>query len=274
MNNNRINLTSEEFCKLATKKIGEGYDAIVYNAPKGKVFKVYKKEDINVDDDLGVKKYKRGDFKNFPKKIYRSSYVDKEDIIIYYKDAADKIIERQELISKTNLPVSSLYVDNEFVGFVLKKVNGIQLHIAWMILPRKTKIKVLKELLSKVKELTDNFVYPTDMANSPFVGKHSNVLINIKLEPKIIDLDGISTSYREKEDKNLLRYTLSSMNLLYLELLLGFDLFEDLEDINTKYIEELLKQINIDEESAHRLSEFEGNYDDLNKLILSISKKK
>ena len=260
--------------ELTSKKIGEGFDAVVYSAINGNAFKIYKEDDIQIDDDIQTKKYNQGDYKSFPNKRYRFRYIDKDDIVIYYKDAADKIIDRQKVINKTKLPVASLYVDNRFVGYVIKKINGVQLHYAWIILGRKTKIKILKELLSKVKELTDNYVYPTDMANSPFVGKHSNVLVNFKLKPEIIDLEGTSTSYREKEDSKLLEDTLFSLNLLYLELLLGPDYFEDLDEVNNELIERLLIDSNIDKDTAHRLSKLEGSYDDLNELILTVSKKK
>ncbi len=274
MESKRLYITSDELAKLTSRKIGEGFDAVVYSAVNGNAFKIYKNDIVQIDDDIKTKKYNKGDYHYFPVRSYRSKYIDKDDIVIYYKDAADKIIDRQKVISKTKLPVASLYVDNKFVGFVLKKVNGLQLHYAWFLLGRKVKIKILKELLSKVKELTDNYVYPTDMANSPLVGKHSNVLINYKLKPEIIDLEGTSTSYREKEDENLLEDTLFSLNLLYLELLLGPDYFEDLDEINNELIERLLVNSNVDNESAHRLSELKGTYDDLNELVLTVSKKK
>lgn len=231
----RVYLTKEEFNMIASSKLGEGYDAIVYRGINGTVYKIYK-------------------------------YDNNEDII-------DKATEKQETVKLTNLPQAAIYIDNKFSGYVLKRVRGLDLHHAWFLLSKKNKIKVLKELLIKVRELTDNYIYPTDIANSPLVGKHSNVKVDYKIHPQIIDLDGISTSYSDKEDKCLLSDTYCGLSLLFLELILGPDLFEDIDNLNIPYIQKLLIEANIEDDIAKRLSNLEGTYEDINKLLLTFSKK-
>ncbi len=231
----KVYLSSEEFNMIASSKLGEGYDAIVYRGINGTVYKIYK--------------YKHND------------------------DIIEKATNKQESVKLTNLPQAAIYIDNKFSGYVLKRVRGLDIHYAWFLLSKKSKIRILKELLIKVRELTDNYIYPTDIANSPLVGKHSNVKIDYKLHPQIIDLDGISTSYCDQENECLLSDTYCGLGLLFLELILGPDLFEDIDDLNSSYIQKLLTDANIDEDSAKRLSNLEGTYEDVNKLLLTFSKK-
>ena len=263
----KINISYSTFEKLKNKKIGEGQDAVVYDAGRGILFKVYKDNTNLRDINSKTKIYNRKTVvldNNFE----RNCYVDKEGVKIYYRDAMKRIIKRQENINYSSLPIGALYINGKFSGCVLKKIYGLQLHYAFPFLSKRRKIKVLQELLKQIKELTDNHIYPLDVCNSPFAGYHSNILLDYTLKPKLIDLDGHSTVYRETADENMLNETFESLNILFFELLFGFELqYGEAEDV-IEY-SQIMRNINISDELITKLMDLDGNYEDLNKLILA-----
>ena len=227
----KVNISINDFEKIKSRKIGEGRDSVVYNAGKGMLFKVYKDESNLKDLRAPMKIYEKGS-KKLEKNPSRICYLDKEGVIIYYRDAFKRILKRQSDIKLSSLPKGSLYINGKFSGCVLDKINGLQLHYVFPFLSMKNKIKVLKEILLAVKELTDNYIYPLDTNNSPFAGKHSNILIGLNLKPKLIDLDGNSTVYRENYDENMHQETLFALNMLFMELLNGIVYGDELADID------------------------------------------
>ncbi len=263
----KVNISNSELEKL--KKIGEGNDAIVYDAGKGILYKVYKGESMSNYLNKPTRIYK-GERKNIDERLL---YLDKDGVKIYYKDAFKRIIKRGEKIKLSNLPKASLFIDNKFKGCVLEKINGFQIHNIFPILSKKIKYKILKELLNEIKELTDNYIYPIDTANSPRVDNHSNILVNYKLEPKLIDLDGKSTLYRESYDDECYLFTLMSLNLLFMELLNDIEIGYQNDQIELDYIKKILMRKGINEELAHKISRYKANYDELDnfaKLYLKI----
>ncbi len=254
-----ISISNSDFDKIKNRKIGEGNDAIVYNAGNGMLYKVYKDESMH-------------EYLNKPTKVYKGAkkdvhdkllYLDKDGVKIYYKDAFKRIVKRREDIKLTSLPLSSLYIDGKFKGCVLKKINGVQLHNIFQILNKKTKLRILKEIIIKVKELTDNYIYPIDTANSPIIGKHSNILLNYKLKPELIDLDGKSTLYRETYDEKSYMYAIMSLNLLFLELLNDEALGYHSNSFELDHVKNVLIRKGINEELAYKLSRYKANYDEL-----------
>lgn len=273
----KVCISKDYFEKLKSKKIGEGRDSIVYNAGKGYLFKVYKDEaglKNQYDDTLKTKIYTKGQIiNNFGNKNSYANYIDSDNVKIYYKEAIKKIVERQKEIKHSYLPQASLYIDRKFSGCVLKRVRGVQIHYIWPFLSKRNKIKILKEILEKVKELSDHYIYPMDTANSPIAGKHSNILIDRKLKPQLIDLDGNSTVYRESFDKQVYDEMFFSLNMLFLELLYGFELNDSLEEEDLFKIKSILEESNLRKELIDKLVEFKANFNELNELTDHFSRK-
>lgn len=274
-----INISDEELEKLKSRRIGEGRDAVVYKGKKNLLYKIYKPE--SQLNDLSKNQFKaktkiydknnRPFFKNYKT---HNHYVDRDGVRIYYGDAIKKIAERQKEIKLSNLPISPIYNNDKFIGCVIKKIYGFQLHYIWMFLSKKRKIKILKEILCKIKELTDSYIYPCDLDNSPLVGNHSNILINFSLKPQLIDLDGNSTIYRESYDEESLKLTYFSLNRLFMELLYGFILEDSLEYNDIENIKSLILKSGIDNETIDKMMEFSLNYEELDNLVNTLSLKK
>lgn len=265
----RIYISNSELEKL--KKIGEGNDAIVYDAGKGILYKVYKEETMYNNINLSTKIYRKSD-KN-KKYIEKILYLDKDGVKIYYKDAFKRIIKRGQNIKLSKLPIGSLYIDGIFRGSVFKKINGFQLHKVFPMFSKKTKIRILREIIEEVKELTNNYIYPIDTNNSPHVDRHSNILINYKLKPELIDLDGNSTLYRETFDIECYYNTLTSLNKLFIELLEENEVSEDMHYLDIELLKKRLIKRGINSELADKISIFEADYDELEnfaKLYLKI----
>ena len=266
----KINITAKDFEKIKNRKIGEGQDAVVYKGKNNILYKVYKDE-TNLKDNRGaIKIYKKG---SWPKTESRICYIDKDGVKIYYRDAFKRIINRQKDIKLSKLPRGSLYINGKFSGCVLQRIYGMQLHYVFPLLSRKNKLRVLKEIIQIIKELTDNYVYPVDTDNSPFAGKHSNILVDYKLKPRLIDLDGNSTVYRECYDENMYRETLTALNLLFVELLQGNVYGQNIDELDIEMIKDRLVLEGLSIEEARRLSTYEGNYDDLNNMVQCYLKK-
>ena len=261
----KVKISNKDLEKLKKRKIGEGRDSIVYAAGKGLLYKVYKDESNLKDINQKTKIYKKSELKN---KVYkeRNCYIDADGVKLYYRDAIKRIIQRQEVIKKSHLPKAPLYI-NKFSGCVLKRIYGIQLHYAFPFLSKKRQAKILRMIIEKVKELTDHYVYPLDIANSPIIGNHSNILLDFRLNPQLIDLDGNSTVYRECYDESMLKETYLSLNMLFLELIYGFNLNNIDSDLDLEQMKIEMKESGIDTELINKLFDYSADYNDLEKLI-------
>jgi hypothetical protein len=132
-------------------------------------------------------------------------------------EAITAAIRRQKNIKRTQLPLASVYYNHRFIGCVIKKLHGISIHkLMW--LPMSAKIKIINSVIDDLDELMQNHVYHRDLSNSPFAGVsyinengeyiyengHSHVLVNpLSLKTNIIDLDGKSTIYTERDNNTL-----------------------------------------------------------------------
>ncbi len=222
------------------KKIGEGRDAIIYDAPNGMAYKIYK--DPNHDN---------------------------------YKCALEKIQKNNYNIKLSNLPLGAIYIDGEFRGAIIKRIHGFQLHKVFGFLSRKSQITILKQILAATKELTDNYIYPVDLANTPFLpGKSSNILLDYKKYPNLIDIDGsgayyanyINLSYQEAVDM--------ALNILFLDLILGFPVLNEPQYEDIEYLNRKLNKLGFDGYLSKRLSKYEANYELIDKAIDTFAKTK
>lgn len=249
MENNKINITKEQFEKIIKNKVGQGTDGLVFNFNNDYLIKIYRKSFFNnpselVEDDSDMKIY---DPKNKPKFAsskpnirYYIKDVDDSNIRLRDQDAINEIANKQKDVNLTKLPEKAVYVDGKLVGVLLKKVKFLEGNIPIHDLrgaPFLYKKKLALETIKAVKELMDNNIYHEDLSNSPDVQTHyyqggerhetkghSHVLVNpITQKVNIIDLDGKSTVYRDEEDKYHEKNTLEGLKTLLLEFLYEID---------------------------------------------------
>ena len=155
-------------------------------------------------------------------------------------EAISAAIKRQGNIKRTKLPLASVYYNHKFIGCIIEKLHGIGIHkLMW--LPMSAKIKIINSVIDDLDELMQNYVYHRDLSNSPYAGVgyidengkhvyetgHSHVLVNpITLKTNIIDLDGKSTIYTERENQSLKNDAIRELLVLVMEYLLLVNLVD------------------------------------------------
>jgi hypothetical protein len=276
----KIYLTSDEFKKVLKNEIGHGTDGVVFQYNKDYLIKLYRKDFFKEPDELLQKaETKIYDPKNKPKFVPV-----KQNIRLFIKDedsrmklmdefAIKKIIEKQQKVTKTHLPQKLVYVDGRFIGVLLKKVHGFQIH-KFTGAPFAYKKKVAIAVIDAVKELLDNNIYHEDLANSPYANTayvkgdevvnshgHSHILLNpFTMKVNIIDLDGKSTVYTDYIDKLEEERSLANLTHLLFEFLYGIDdaeYYMDNEDFDEDKgsIKNILEKHGIDEETASSIAQ-------------------
>lgn len=269
----RVDLRYQDLEKL--KVIGAGKEGVVYDAKNGYLYKVYYQSMPKVDtsnivrDEDGVIISKPI---LLPEKVIEMgiNYIDVEGVAFRNKDAIKMAIRKQEDVKYTYLPVAPIYIRDRYSGCVVKKIRGaVGIHNT-RILPINTRIKILKQLQKKVEELLDNYIYPVDLANKPDGnGGHSNILVNYKLEPHLIDVDGKSTIYRGSLDKLFLSRCITNLITLYLDILYDVDLSLDLMDVDLDYIIYELKNKGMPSEYIDSFIHFNADIEMVNSFINS-----
>lgn len=277
----KIVLNKEELEHIKKHIIGYGNEGNIYKMNNHYLYKVYtiplKCGDTPIIDKPG--KYRLADdntkiidsvkelngcFNNINSYPY---YLDSNGVKkIYDETVIYEAIKRQEKISNTALPIMPLYIANKFRGCILKYHKGY-FNIGYLKYFTKNKQQqILKLLLNKIKELTDNYVYDIDLDNL------DNILIHpLTLNTEIIDLDGKSTVYSASFNDNLYKQVYYAFSKLVLNLVYNFDL--------EKYCEEDIDSIvnyfehnNITPEIIQMI--LDGNIDsyDKNKQFLTLKK--
>lgn len=206
-------------------------------------------EDIKIyvmkkDRDAKQEKEYKANYKNnhnqFITYYKKDDDIPEHDTKLAASEAISAAIRRQSKIKRTKLPVASVYYTHKFIGCIIEKLNGISIHkLMW--LPMKAKIKIINSVIDDLEELMNNHVYHKDLSNSPYAnvgyidenGKqinepgHSHVLVNpITLKTNIIDLDGKSTIYTERDDDNLKEACIRELLVLVLEYVFAVQLYD------------------------------------------------
>lgn len=218
-------LTEEKIKKL--KLVNKGTDAKLYKLSTNLLLKLYytdKKVVLNNNDD-DVKTIKPTRFNNST--TFMSYCYDANGVRLGY----DKIIEmakrKQFEIKKTILPINPVYINHHFRGCIIKYHHNYYPISCFSFLPKRTKLKIIKDLLVKIKELLNNNIYPIDLYNKQNSNlPHNNIVINFSLNSQIVDLDGKSVAYTEKFNPEFYKKSLFELSTLLLEFL--FD--QELED--------------------------------------------
>lgn len=256
MSHKNVNITKSQFNLLIQKCkiIGQGREGMVYKFSTDVLYKIYynvtetqrelKKEEYIKDyiiDENNVKKIISDNkhletTNNF---ISVGAYTTDNDGTkrILPKDQNNQIpaysirqisasIERQKNIKLSSLPIAPIYVDNRLAGVVIRRFkNYYAFHKIINFFPRKKKIEIFEDILEKLRELTENYIYPTDFGNiTEGVNPHSNILLNLKGIPEFIDLDGNSTSYAFKEDSYKEASSYSEFYVLFLSIIYNIEI--------------------------------------------------
>lgn len=299
---NRIDLKQEQLDKL--KVIGMGTDGIIYEYKNNILLKVYRTKIndavLKNHDDSDIKLYNKGDYnqKNFnfekqaryyiyekpettEEKLLNESNPDKFDVRLRSKDAINKAIEKQQNVHRTDLPLGSLYLDGRFVGCYIKKEKGTPIH--YKRTTRGNKVKIIENVLLDVEELLNNHIYHVDLSNSPYtlvsyqdndgtfktIKGHSHVFVEpFTLKTNIIDLDGKSTIYQERYNKDLELRCLQGLRALIGEYYFDYNDNELLDDTAIPYIYDDLKKQGISHNVASKFAEGDiKSTDDLRKVL-------
>ena len=265
-----ININKNKLKEL--KEIGNGTEGRVFKYDNEHLIKLYRSELKNLlrtDNNYNnyIKIHDKNNLK-FDKNLEYISYFlnnDDKNLRIINMEKIKMAIKKQNNINRTSLPIDIVYIDGYFAGCLLKKLNGVQIHkLSGM--PIKYKKKIIKNLLLDIEELLENYIYHTDLANSPYsVGLfmdetnnvkakkgHSHVLVNpVNLKTNIIDLDGKSTAYTEKYSYQLEQKCLNNLTRLITEFLFKLDTDEIKEIDELEF--ELLK-LGLQQNIAYKFS--------------------
>ena len=209
-------------------------------------------------------------------------------------EAITAAIRRQKNIKRTQLPIASVYYNHRFIGCVIKKLHGIGIHkLMW--LPMGAKIKIINSVIDDLEELMNNHVYHRDLSNSPYAGVgyinedgehvyetgHSHVLVNpLTLKTNIIDLDGKSTIYTERDNNALKEQCIRELLVLLFEYVFAIKLIDYIpteESAEYSYLVNVMQMYGF---SQYNLEDFTDyvfsnchELDDVRKLVKSIKEK-
>ena len=303
-----------------TKEVGHGSDGRVFPYNKKYLIKLYRKsleldslakvdstgpygndEDIKtyvmIKDRTSRDKYNSINYKKTTEYI---TYYRKDDDIPEHDtklaacEAITAAIRRQKNIKRTKLPIASVYYNHIFIGCIIEKLNGVGIHkLMW--LPMNAKLKIINSVIDDLEELMNNYVYHRDLSNSPFASVgykdengnniiekgHSHVLVNpITLNTHIIDLDGKSTIYTERENKELKEQCIKELLVLIFEYVFAlqlYDYYPTEEFAEYDYLINVMKYFNY---KAYELPDFVNfvfenchDLDDVKKILSPIKKK-
>jgi hypothetical protein len=245
----KIILSETEIKKLKNKCIASGTEGRVYRIGNGLLYKLYRSNE-ELSREVG--------------------YSSEHNINNLYTDSNIlTAMERQKNVHLTSLPVCPIYDDKgKYIGCALKD-HGLCLPIhSITMLPRKKQISIIKQLLSAVKELCDNNIYPQDLATKEIDGKpHTNILIKLNGKPEIIDLDGKSTIYSRERNESLEYSTYVSLTALISEILYDIDTKEDRDYVDTEYEINKLTNYGMPYDLAESMLRYECDYEALNEIV-------
>jgi hypothetical protein len=283
-------MSQRDLEKIKNNKIGQGREGQIYKISNKLLYKIYYKLDphereeiahvclreYEVDED-GVKKVKDNAKKINVEEVIsvKPYYVDNEGVKkVYSIDQIDEAVKRQQNVKQTTLPLGPIYIDNRLGGVALKYHKGyFNFHIISMF-PEKLRLKKLRTVLEKLKELCDNNIYPIDYANQ-FDGPHphSNIIINIKGNVEFIDLEGKSTMYTQDYSERYESTAYAEFYYLFLDIMYGEKISDNMTEEDFEYMEEYLKERGFNEDYIKYLRNSDNLNYEISKNLLYAYKK-
>lgn len=275
-----VYLDKMELIHLKKKLIGKGTDGCVYDIGGGCLYKIYHDgsyfSNINVEhpllpnNDEDIKIAQKGMYSSLKEYYPYFRYVDSNGVRIVGETAIHLAIEKQKDIKMTQLPIAPIYVDRRFKGCVLKKHSfHFQLH-SLMFLPKEIKRKILLSIIDSVEELLSCNIYHLDIANyadDRRMSTHSNILVSVLGKPQLIDIDGKSAFYLEKENSILAFKCLRGLTVLILKYYYDIDVYDEMLDEDFWMAEQSLQQQNASDEVIHDLLYCDCDISTLRKVL-------
>lgn len=228
--------------------IGQGSEGTLFYMGNGYVYKIYHTYSDIIDlkypaiydrEGVNIAKIKKENCI----KVRRTNivqYIDKEGVILSKKDSLKKAMEAQEKIKLSSLPQGIIFVDERIKGCVLKYHSFSTNIYNIRIFPRKIRLIIFREILKRVKELTNHNIYHMDICQKPTEeSKNTNILFRFPMTPEIVDLEGNSCIYTEFFQEKLKEKVERGLGVLYFELLSENDL-EGLLETEERIMSEIL----------------------------------
>jgi hypothetical protein len=271
------------------KKIGEGTEGICFKNGN-EIYKVYKNtfEEPEVPkyvtpeyNSEGVRIYKKEDFRNVvnkknPNKLIK--YTSEDGTLLHTEQALEKVIDKGQRIVGTKIPQKIIYVNGVARGCVYPYHRFTSSIYKSFRRTFKTRLKICRLLLEKVQELIDNNIYPIDLCqkgpDSLFDKNYANVLLNIKNEPLIIDLDGKSALYTDVPNPSYEKMSCVTLSNLILEILTREDIQEDFNEEDFDGIYSYLSEAGLNDEMIHKFLDGSMTMKDIEESINLIEGKR
>ena len=184
--------------RLTTKKTSSGI-VFIYNS--NELLKISRKYTCL----LGLEKEE--DIPDYTKKYLEILCLQKEKFI--------ELEKRSKNIKNTDFPLGIVKYNNIIIGTILKYIKNSCDIETFLINNPNEFYNIMVKLLDNIYELLNEYIYPTDI--------YSNVLIDKKSNPKLIDLDDNWLLIKNKKDKNLEKIVLENYKIFikYLPYLLA-----------------------------------------------------
>ena len=244
---NPIQLTEKDiqYIKSHKKRLGYGVDGEVYHVGNNVLYKLYN-----------------------PNRPFSPA----QDGVLTRTEALYRALELQKRIKLSHLPQNIIYMNGQVIGCTYKKYNTILGIYAACMFPIPKRKEICQSLFIKIQELLEHNIYPVTLAQKndlfPILKKDSNVLLSYRLEPLLIDLDGISAKYTNHFINSCYIEALSSITKLIFEILLGQNLTYEYLEENREEFARLAYDAGIDPDIADIFYRY--NYldiDTINKVL-------
>ena len=236
-----LELRKEDLDKL--KFLSKGNEGSVYYY-KDYLIKIFKNTYVNdyvyhdtIIDEDGVKVFNKKN--KFTIKKYNAvlKYYDKDGVRMLPEESIKRIIMRQKEIKGTKLPFNYVKINDKVKGTCIHNYKYTTSIYSSSLLSFRLRLKIMQRLLYKLKELNDNYIYPADLSSDiDNIRNKGNVLLSLKLEPYIIDMDGCNVTYLEKEDKEETKKSINSYSILLMEILSKENLNELFNECDYEYL--------------------------------------
>ena len=275
-----IYLSKEEFLSVQKRKIGYGKDGVTFRYNRQEIIKIYHQNLENIMLSLtatekdSVKIYEKG---NYDERVFDvlTAYIYNEEsderLKLPSKNAIKLAIEKQKRITKTRLPKNLVYVEKIFAGCLIDYQKGIQIH-KLKGLPFSLRRQITLEILKIVRELIENNIYHVDLDNSPYSSKsvfihsngtkelvgHSHILVDYRLHPHLIDLEGKSTIYTQRKDE------------LYEHFDIDIDGLYNI-DFEKEALEFELEKAGVDDKHIAIVSEYNSSIDEIEDFVKTLN---
>lgn len=271
-----IFLSHQEFQDIMKQPIGHGSEGVVYQVSPYLLFKIYYGELYSLQQEYSflsddVKVVEELSSIPFQKQKEKTFYcLNEEGIRLRNEYAVMEAKRRQKDISLTPLPLAPVFIDHRFRGIAIYYFShAISIYQLKGLSP-KNRRKILWNLFLQCDELVNHFVYPTDFTHD-YITKlnRGNVLVDVWLQPHIIDLDGNSAFYCSSFQSNYYLSYLYSLNSLFCDFWLDMSFLDmDLNDIDLEFYEERLKEQGIPSSMAPSLVRGECTTNDLRRILV------